>query len=280
MMKRVNSLMIGALGALMAVAAVPAMAGIANTKHNLGTTGTGNNHLTTGTAEICVFCHTPHGSDTSAPVPLWNRKLGTSVTYTPYSDLKSSTLDAKTAVMSSSPSLACLSCHDGTQSMDSVINAPGSGGYNSLGQDMTGAVWTGATVNAAGVLQAGITLIGTDLRNDHPVSIQYAGGVNVASCGTGCGTAQFNDPDFEPIKAMDNNGTKYWWVEKNGNTTRERQDIILYTRSEANTGNIAQPFVECASCHDPHVEAKNANEVAFLRVSNAGSGLCLSCHVK
>ena len=69
-----------AAGLVMAVAGLatstPADAQIRNTKHNLGTTpgGTGVNQFS-GTAEICVFCHTPHGADTSAAVPLWNRTL-------------------------------------------------------------------------------------------------------------------------------------------------------------------------------------------------------------
>lgn len=35
--------------------------------------------------------------------------------------------------------------------------------------------------------------------------------------------------------------------------------------------------VECGSCHDPHAGAAVAN---FLRVDNASSDLCTSCHVK
>ena len=68
-----------ALALAVAVAGVvisqPAQAQIAGTKHNLGTSpggATGANKCS-GTAEICVFCHTPHGADTSAAVPLWNR---------------------------------------------------------------------------------------------------------------------------------------------------------------------------------------------------------------
>ncbi len=41
------------------------VAGIADTKHNLGSSSTiGGEH--SGTAEICVFCHMPHGSTTDA----------------------------------------------------------------------------------------------------------------------------------------------------------------------------------------------------------------------
>ena len=43
------------------------------------------------TNEVCVYCHTPHGADTSAVVPLWNKTLPSS-TYQRYSDLNTSTL--------------------------------------------------------------------------------------------------------------------------------------------------------------------------------------------
>lgn len=270
-MKRVKNLVIGLVGVVSVVAMVPAaVAGIATTKHNLGSSQAGAVNKTDATAEICVFCHTPHGSDTSTASPLWNRKLG-GQSYTMYG---SSTLDGKQAAMATSPSLACLSCHDGSQAMDSVINKPGSGGYNSDGSRMTG-TWSGTTVVAAtGILGAGITLIGTDLSNDHPVSIQYAGGgANATTCAPSCADGALRDPDFKGLRNAAINGTNYWWVERGANTTRERTDLILYTRNDG-VGN--EPFVECATCHDPHVSDK----ATFLRVDNAGSNLCLACHIK
>ena len=61
------------------------------------------------------------------------------------------------------------------------------------------------------------------------------------------------------------------------NNTREKTDMQLYTRSVAGIdAGIDQPFVECASCHDPHSEVNPT----FLRVSNNGSAVCLACHVK
>lgn len=37
--------------------------------------------------------------------------------------------------------------------------------------------------------------------------------------------------------------------------------------------------VQCASCHDPHTSADPSGK-AFLRVTMAGSSMCLKCHVK
>lgn len=34
--------------------------------------------------------------------------------------------------------------------------------------------------------------------------------------------------------------------------------------------------VECATCHDPH----DATNISFLRIANAGSALCVTCHTK
>lgn len=243
------------------------MAGISSTKHNLGTTGTGTNHLTAGTSEICVFCHTPHASNTaSGAPPLWNKALPTS-TYTTYSTANSSTIDGEVLSVGS-VSLACLSCHDGTQAMDNMINAPGSGGYNASGASLTGATWTGAN-QTAGVLKANIvTNIGTDLRNDHPVGIQYCGG-GITTAGGTCADSDFYAPANATI-----NGTKVWWVDTSAGTTntREKTDMILYTRTF--TAGVG-PSVECASCHDPH-----STNTTFLRIENTNSAVCLSCHNK
>lgn len=256
------------------VTSLPAQAQIAGTKHNLGTTpgGTGVNKFS-GTAEICVFCHTPHGADITAVVPLWNRTLPAASTFTTYDSLGTSSLDGKVAPVGS-VSVACLSCHDGVTSMSTVINAPGSG----LGGDSTwtSGAWTGAN-QTTGALKAGIvTNLGTDLRNDHPIGMQYGGGGLTVTAPTGT----LKDADFKMPVNQDINGTKVWWVdtEATANNTRNKTDMLLYTRAATGgyTGQSeAEPFVECASCHDPHTTT-----TTFLRVSNAGSAVCLACHVK
>jgi len=259
-----------------------AVAGIAITKHNLGSTNsvTGSNHVTgsgaTGTDEICVFCHTPHAADNSAPVPLWNKKLNsTGAGYTTYANLNSSTINGQILTVGS-VSLACLSCHDGTQAMDNIINAPGSGGYDVTGGGTNGLgwTWTGTRVDANGLMvntSTTLAMLGTDLSNDHPIGIQYCGGGQTATTPTGaCKNPEFNAPANATI-----NSNLVWWVDTTGGTTgtREKTDMILYSR--AFTGGTG-PSVECASCHDPHSSVNNT----FLRVSNTGSGVCLSCHVK
>ncbi|MFZ2651919.1 MAG: hypothetical protein WA210_17620 [Burkholderiaceae bacterium] len=280
----------GLFAALFLVLSDTASAGIADTKHNLGSgAGPAGRNQTTGTAEICVFCHTPHGADTSAPAPLWNKRLGVNGapagggTYTSYATLQTPSLDGTVAAVGSI-SVACLSCHDGTQAMDNIINAPGSGGYvlDGGGNDGRAFTWTGATVNATtGRLESGIALLGTDLSNDHPIGIQYCGGGLTGTGTTVSGTCR--DTDFTAPVTATINGNQVFWVETGG-SNKQRTDLPLYTRT---TGGLG-PMVECGSCHDPHVSSGQAGPAGtgqtsgetFLRISNASSAVCTTCHVK
>jgi predicted CXXCH cytochrome family protein len=226
--------------------------GIDGSLHDLAT-GTGDNN------EICVYCHTPHGAGTTVEAPLWNKPI----VATTYATYDSTTIDGDILAVGS-VSLACLTCHDGTQARDAVINAPGSG----LGTSPLGTL---------GTMPVGITNLGTDLTNDHPIGIQYSGF-----------GATPTDPDFKTdtvppttnLELATINGLSRWWVDTTAGTdgTREKTDIILYTRDNTgNPGGLAEePFVECASCHDPH---NNANGT-FLRIANSNSAVCLACHVK
>ncbi len=243
-------------------------AGIKGSKHDLGSGGASQLGATASTTEVCVFCHTPHGSNTTAPVPLWNKSLSTA-TYTRYSSLNTTTLDGSEAPVGS-VSLACLSCHDGSQAMDVMINAPGSDGYNAAGANFAG-----------GVAMTGFPKLGTDLSNDHPISIQYGGGGWKSTDGDGAAAATtLKDGSFKAGVKSTINGNPAWWIDTSVGTpnVRDKTDMVLYTRT---LSGVVQPFVECASCHDPHnASTGSATSVSFLRISNTGSAVCLACHDK
>jgi predicted CXXCH cytochrome family protein len=249
-------------------------ASIENTKHNLGTNGTGSNHTTGATTEICVFCHTPHAADvTTAGAPLWNKRLATGASYTMY--VPTDSLDGEQIADIAGVSLPCLSCHDGTQAMDNIINAPGSGGYTADGggADGLGWTWTGARVDATGKL-TGIAVLqdgANSLKNDHPIGIQYCGGGLSYGAGAVVGTCA--DADFAtPEAAVIGTGTRMW-VDTGTSGSRQKTDLFLFNRTFTTAG--AGPSVECASCHDVHSET-----TTFLRIANTGSDLCLTCHTK
>lgn len=245
---------VAALGFLVAAVAswsapVSAQTGVKGSKHDLGT-GKNDNY------EVCVYCHTPHGGNSEVEAPLWNKPGGVQA----YRTYDSATIDGKILPVGS-VSTACLSCHDGTQAMDTVINAPGRGlGKGRIGSGV-GALGPNALAN-----------LGVDLRNDHPVGVQY-GGFND-------GRGQI-DPDFVNSAAGLQSaiilGRTRWWVDTEAvpNGNRDKTDMILYTR---NVDGVDQPFVECATCHDPH--RGSGTNPAFMRLTNKGSNLCLSCHIK
>ncbi len=266
-----SALALGLITLATSASAAIATTGIATTRHNLGTSNRDSSGLTTpsgaardgdlftsGTDEICVFCHTPHASNTAANAPIWNKALPNSANYTLYS---SGTMQGTASLSSGSMSLACLSCHDGTQAMDNMINQPGGSGYNASGASLPG-TWSNLTDTSGGVMQAGagIVMLGTDLSNDHPVGIPYCGGgAAAAGSNSGCKDLDFNAPQ--------NSGSGGFVV---GTDPIQKNNMRLYGSS------VASATVECASCHDPHNDVNKT----FLRVSNGGSAVCLTCHAK
>lgn len=139
-----------ALGLLVAAPSASAQQmSIVNSPHNLSASGPGPIRAV-DESQPCIFCHTPHNA--TAAKPLWNRSLSTA-SYTPY---RSNSLQALPDQPTGSSKL-CLSCHDGTIALGSVV---------SRHQEIT---------MAGGVtrMPAGTTNLGTDLSDDHPVSFKY-----------------------------------------------------------------------------------------------------------
>lgn len=259
--------------------------------------------------EICVYCHTPHGANSTIAAPIWNRTIK-ATNYKIYDKLR--TLNQPIGQPGPN-SLTCLSCHDGTVSIDSIINMPGSGKYNSAQESVVDKNWlttawpnptpvidhfeigvpsamdepidaptpgTKCTIcHSAGSLAGqGLApdftafVISTDLRNDHPIGILFPQSI---APGTG---VDFNQPNG-------NLPGKMTYFDKNGNGHADTNEPRLYDTGEG-------PEVECASCHDPHgipINGPGSQFIpSFLRVSNgnvntgegSSSGLCLTCHDK
>ncbi len=218
-------------GVLLALLASPHGATVIGSKHDLSST-------TQYSDRVCTFCHTPHGANPDVIAPLWNRFVDLNQTFTPYS---SGTLDTAPGNPATRISGICLGCHDGTISIvvvngisgstkHDLINAPGPGGT----PDMTswpecrrchGEIYGDPPANWQG----------TDLSNDHPISMDYP--------------LPAEDPAFNVPPDLANG-----WP-----------DVVLFDGR-----------VECPTCHDVH----DPTIPPFLTTSNAGSLLCLTCHVK
>lgn len=255
---------------------------IANTRHNLtqrqasgGPNGAIMDPYRNDYAQVCVYCHTPHGANTNIAIPLWNRTVK-STSYTLYNQGSLS----GTISQPGANSLACLSCHDGQTAMDSIVNMPGSGGY-SVDASLSQTDWwknsDGSTSDHMALSETGclachsstagpvgnraadfsVAKIGTDLTNDHPVGVKLPTGED------------WNVPGGTK------NNIKYF--DANGDNALSKGDIRFYDTGEG-------PEVECASCHDPHGVPSGGPgspmNATFLRVNNMGSAVCLTCHNK
>ncbi len=133
-----------------------AQSGIIGTVHNLSASGPGRTRAQSED-EICIFCHTSHSAAPQAP--LWNRKE-TGQYFRMY---WSPTVDAYTsqgaAPQPNGSSKLCLSCHDGTIALGSVL--------------------TGGEIRMAGgnTRMPGRTRFGHDLSGHHPVSFMVTDGL-------------------------------------------------------------------------------------------------------
>lgn len=215
---------------------------IAGTPHDLSAMNTDGN------GEVCVYCHTPHASNSSfSGAPLWNKADVNASSFTMYGASSAGTAgstiaNTATSATPESPSLACLSCHDGVSAIDSIVNAPGSG---------SGSLSTGTTNITENTTDVDNGNIGQDLTNDHPVSIAYNEGTASLRATT------------TTLSGITGGGE---WV---GATTVG--DLLR-------NGNV-----ECGSCHDPHngyASDQAGDQVNYLRRTNTGSQLCLGCHDK
>ena len=236
---------------------------VSQTLHNFSATGTGAVRTTDPNTEVCVFCHTPHGATTFPGAPLWNRSVND--TYTPYT---SSSLDAETIMGGSLDSPAgssklCLSCHDGTLALGTVNVFAGQTNYTF---PMTSTTMPDGEGSATGFTRN----LGTDLSNDHPISLTYNSDV-----------ATQDGELFTPAVGS---------------------GVHIDTRSPGNkpliplepTGTAGAGQIQCATCHDPHIfDPAAVTSIKFLRLNRFQQGpaaegsftefndmVCLGCHDK
>ena len=160
-MKGKSILVIAVVVAIALLSAGTAMAVITGSKHDLSSTNTGVTYYSQGTTttdEVCVFCHTPHNANSAAAVnaPLWNKTYTSNATFTAYG---TTVRGSATATVMSNATRTCLSCHDGTQAMNGMANAPGSGN---------------AQIDANGLGPiTGAAVIDGNFSDDHPLGVLY-----------------------------------------------------------------------------------------------------------
>lgn len=293
-----------------------AASGIAGSRHNLGSMG--KVLRSTATTEICVFCHTPHHSNTANNLkPMWNRGTSAPTSYTAYGATIGGSTVNNTDI--GSTTLACLSCHDGVMTFDNIVNAPGKDKIVNGGSDRgwtftMPVVWEGITTGThlhnfnTGAFACNLChwidnpaarlSLGMNLSNDHPVSIAYS----PDRAGLRATNTTINAIDLTSELASSASGYA------SGNLAQNRWAVKGFVSDTATIADLLRDGkVECSSCHDPHfknlswdeVEAgytmnleqgtpwtwcsgENCSDGQFLRRvgGNTGSGVCRTCHQK
>ncbi len=239
---------------------------VTNTKHNLSATGPGSLKAQSE-SQVCVFCHTPHGATNFPGAPLWNRQLSNQA-YTVYTSpsLDAETIRGQILAQPAGSSKLCLSCHDGTLAVGTVNVL---GGQQNVAIPMVGTgpgdtMTSGPHGSASGFTRN----LGTDLRNDHPISLTFDS------------TLAATDTElFDPV------ATAHIGLRAPG----VRKLVPLEP-----TGESGEAQVQCATCHDPHVRDPATTQTPkFLRLnrlqvaspvdgvfSEEGDIVCLACHRK
>lgn len=281
--------------------------GLMSSRHNLSTSGSFVHvvpvyvetltvfpfigDITFGTTEVCVFCHTPHHTATDS-APLWNKS--TTVSFTTYGngtgdlDWDAKTYVGKTTVGDPGwGSLACLTCHDGVTTFDSLINRPGKGtgspnfafrmkasavvGYDfdhfNTDTAIGGCYASGCHSDNPTNLSNNVTsmIIGADLTDDHPMSIRYRGGSvaslrDAATVIASINMCNQNEMSGNCEEELVNGNL--WAVSGFINATATIEDLLR--------GSSGSAQVECSSCHDPHYKNQTNPETAFWETYDWG----------
>ncbi|MFV2057088.1 MAG: hypothetical protein ACC707_11515 [Thiohalomonadales bacterium] len=253
---------------------------VGGTKHNFSSALEFSAPLPTGETrvvkavnetEICIFCHTPHAASKDVP-PIWNRELSVA-TYNNYDSSSMEAVDISNTIQATNVSKLCLSCHDGTIAVGSVnVNNSRFTDQKRTTEDIALIGTAGGFIPDGEGKNTGFTRnLGSDLRNDHPISIRF--------------DAQLADIDGELRLPL---VEKHIVINVPGAVTAK--DALPL---EVDLGTITGGSVECNSCHDPHIRDSNNENIKFLRlnrlqkaepVSAAFSAnndiICLACHDK
>ena len=242
-----------------ALTSVVAFAGVApaqqtsvvDSMHNLSTSGPGAVRATTE-EQVCIFCHTPHNA---TPIrPLWNRAMPVQA----YSIYTSRSLDAKPG-QPTGTSKMCLSCHDGTIALGAVAS-------QTQPISLSGGVTT---------IPFGPGHLGTDLRDDHPISFRFDSSLAADD-------PKLISPNALPPQIrLDLNGELQCTSCHDAHSNAfghflvmpsENSELCLACHQMGST-NIVQ-HESCNACHQPHSAPSGPYLLKQARIAET----CLSCH--
>jgi predicted CXXCH cytochrome family protein len=246
---------LGSMLSLLAVANLVAFgqnSSIVHSPHNLSASGPGSIRAT-AEEQVCIFCHTAHNA--SDIRPLWNRFDPSSV-YTVYA---SDSLVAEPG-QPTGASKMCLSCHDGTIAIGSVIS-------RDQPIHLVGGVTTMPS-SARGY-------IGTDLSDDHPISFRYDSTLATRN-------PKLLDPRSLPAAMrLDHNQELQCTTCHDPHNNMHGSFLVMSNENSAmcrschvGSTTTVPGHTDCASCHQTHSAPSGPH---LLRGQDVAA-TCLSCH--
>jgi hypothetical protein len=242
-MKKSNLLSLGVVAAALLLSPAVARAGILGSPHDFS--GQSWNFTPSDPNSVCSPCHQAHHAD-SRVIPLWGHTTSTGpwIMYNT-NNVPSSQMKAVPSPTPTGPSLACLSCHDGTVAVNSYAGGIQGGSPFFL-------------TNSAN--------LGTDLTHTHPISFTYDANL----VGTGPNQDQFlYNPDTTQVLTPDTG------VFVPGNNMTINGFLL--------GGNHRLECTSCHAVHNnvgtPYNIVNNP-DLVIINGTKAGVGslLCRSCH--
>ena len=222
-MKRLFVLLIVILFAVFT--ATDGFSAISGSAHDLSTTG-GLVNKSSNETRVCIFCHSPHQSGTTAD-PLWNHAdtatgaFGTyeSPTFNASASNGGSIADIAGGGMNTS--MMCMSCHDGTVAVNNLRNPS-----NEFGQPLMDVTVPTELAATGEINPARPSVLGTDLTDDHPVNFDYFESIALGDTGlnntsavsqlligtkvqcASCHDVHNSNPGFSPLLRQDPAGSQ------------------------------------------------------------------------
>jgi len=224
---------------------------VVNTPHNLSSFGPGSVRAASE-EQICIFCHATHNA---SPIqPLWNRMMP----ITAYSVYTSDSLDAVPGQPTGASKL-CLSCHDGTIAIGSVVS-----------RDQTIQMAGGITT-----IPSGSSNLGTDLSDDHPISFRYD------STLVGEDPRLVDPGSLPPEVPLDHNGELQCTSCHDAHDNSFGDFLVMPNVASSLCYACHQQPIgpneahnDCKSCHQPHSSPSGP----YLLVEAGITETCLRCH--